>query len=486
MHLSCVLRRRSAQRHGSALVGAVLALLVVAPVRIFGQTVSLAPAASATQTYAGAVASEVGAQPKYPGIGPAEGKVEAEMGAFKVRLYGTLLLNTAVSDAGVFGQDIPLWTLPTAGNVTYPDGTVGPAGDNHDLAFTMRQSVFGFTVNPARPGTNAWAPSGLLEMDFFGTRAVDTIQPLNRVLNQPRLRMAYFQLERNGVKFVFGQDKAILAPLDPIALSHVAMPLGATAGDLWAWLPQVRVDWTRTMGKTGVLLQGGILRPSFGDSRLETPPTASTSVDIGSSGLGERSTKPFFEGRVAVMPQIRGAAATFGIAGHFGEEKIGVNRELRSWAVAFDGSATVDPHIVLRGEAFTGSNLIPFQGGIAQGAAVLAGAVATAPPLQIQGIDARGGWGELTILPTSSGKDAIYVGAGTDKPKVETLLPGSGRAENTFIWASYFRRLTGAVTLAAEWSNWRFKTVTFVNNAAGPVSAANIANVVNVSFAYQF
>jgi hypothetical protein len=104
---------------------------------------------------------------------------------------------------------------------------------------------------------------------------------------------------------------------------------------------------------------------------------------------------------------------------------------------------------VLRGEAFTGTNLIPFQGGIDQGAAVLAAPVATAPPLRIQTIDARGGWGELTVLPTSDGKNAIYVGAGTDKPKLETLLPGSGRAENTFIWTSRCIRVSYTVLQSA-------------------------------------
>jgi hypothetical protein len=29
----------------------------------------------------------------------------------------------------------------------------------------------------------------------------------------------------------------ILAPLDPVSLSHVGVPLGATAGDLWGWFP---------------------------------------------------------------------------------------------------------------------------------------------------------------------------------------------------------------------------------------------------------
>jgi len=281
-------------------VGVVLALLAMAPVRMSGQQASFAPPASAAQTsspQAGTAA--VGAQPQYPGIGPTGDKLEAEMGAFKLRLYGTLLLNAAITTAPIVGQEVPLWTAPNTLTVTYPDGTVGPISGSQDLLVTMRQSVFGFTVNPAKPAANDWASSGLLEMDFFGPRAVDGTQPQNRTLTPPRMRLAYFQLERNGVRLVFGQDKAILAPLDPISLSHVAMPLGATAGDLWAWAPQVRVDVTRQMGGTSFLFQAGVLRPEFG----ETPPGAATAVDGTSSGsLGARSTQPFYQGRVAVSP----------------------------------------------------------------------------------------------------------------------------------------------------------------------------------------
>src|SRR5262249_48348863 len=160
------------------------------------------------------------------------------------------------------------------------------------------------------------------------------------------------------------------------------------------------------------------------------------------------------------------------------------DRDLNSWAVAFDGSASLGSHIVLRGEAYTGTNLIPFQGGIAQGVAVQAAPVATNPPLKLQTIDDHGGWGELTVLPTM--KDAIYVGASTDIPEKNTLLPGSTRVENTMIWVSYFRHLTSAVTLAAEWSNWRFKTVTFTNNVITATSPAAVVNVFNVSLAFQF
>jgi hypothetical protein len=458
----------------------VVALAVLAPSLAVAQSPSLPSGERA------AGETTAGAQPHYPGIPPSQDKAEATVGAFKVRLYGTILFNLSASDAGVFGQELPLWTLPTTGTVTYPDGTVGQSGDNHDLILSMRQSIVGVTVGGTGSKEREWVPSGLVEFDFYGTRPVDTSVPQDRVLTQPRLRLAYMQLEHKSVTVVFGQDHAILAPLDPISLSHVAAPLGATAGDLWAWLPQARVDVTHTIGSTGLLLQAGILRPQFGDPRLETPPTASTSIDVSSSGLGERSTQPFYQARFAISPRIRGNKATLGIAGHYGKEKIGVDSTLSSWAVAFDADVPVDSHIVLRGEAFKGSNLIPFQGGIDQGAALLASATTGAPPLQIQNIHASGGWGEVTVLPTTSGKNAFYVGAGVDNPNVDDLLPGSTRAKNLFIWGSYFRKLTDSVTLSAEWSNWQFETVAFVKNVPSSISSPSKANVIDISLAYQF
>ena len=221
---------------------------------------------------------------------------------------------------------------------------MGRAGDNKDLVFTMRQSILGFTLNPAKPSENGWNPSALFEIDFFGARTADTFSPENRVFNQPRVRLGYFQLEHRNLKFVFGQDKMILAPLDPISLSHVGVPLGASAGDLWGWFPQARMDWTSKLGSTGLLVQLGILRPQFGDTRLETAPASGSVIDLGSSGLGERSSQPFYQGRVALSPRMRATTATFGVSGHFGQEKVGVDHNLQSWAVAVDMRLPLDPH----------------------------------------------------------------------------------------------------------------------------------------------
>ena len=418
----------------------------------------------------------MGAQPIYPGLPGPKNHVETTVGNFKVRFYGTALLNIQGSDSAIVGQDVPLWAAPDSGAVNYPDGSIGRAGDNHDLLFSVRQSVLGVTVGQAK--SSGWSPSALVEVDFFGPRTADNFQALNRVLNAPRLRVGYLQLEHNDWKIVAGQDKMILAPLDPVSLSHVAIPLGGTAGNLWAWLPQVRVDWNHKMGNTGLLVQAGILDPLFGDPKLTGDTiTAGSAIDTGSSGFGSRSTQPFYQARVAVSPQFGGRTSTIGVSGHFGQEKVGVGHNLQSWAFAIDMNARLERHVILKGEGFVGSNLIPFEGGIAQGAAVQGG--------KIQRIGAAGGWLELTVFPKPGGNGVLYFGAGTDDPKNSNLLPGSTRTKNSFVWASYFRRLTESVTLAVEWSNWQFQTGAFSGNnlLKGPTGSSN---VFDLSLAYQF
>jgi len=200
-------------------------------------------------------------KPSYPGAPPSKGKLEGTMGPLKFRFYGTLLLNISASDSAEVGQDVTLWPAP--GAVTFPDGTTRRTGTIHDTIFSARQSVFGFTFNPASPPASGWTPSGVLEFDFFGSRPVDTLQPQGRVFNQPRLRLAYFQLEKGNWKIVAGQDKVIIAPLDPISLSHVSVPLGATAGNLWGWLPQAHaLDQREDVGPVPVRrLAAAVCRP---------------------------------------------------------------------------------------------------------------------------------------------------------------------------------------------------------------------------------
>lgn len=400
-------------------------------------------------------------------------------------MYGTVLLNISASDTDEVGQDIPLWPLPGSVAVAFPDGTTKRAATIHDLIFTARQSVFGVVLNPANPSSSGWVPSALVEFDLFGTRPVDSTVPQSRVLNQPRLRLAYFQIQKGDWKIVAGQDKMIISPMDPISLSHVAVPLGYTAGDLFAWLPQVRLDLTHKFGDTTTLFQVGVLRPSFADPRLADQPAVGTSVDS-SSGLGERESQPFYQARLALSHPMQGSTATVGVSGHFGEERLGATRKADSWAFAFDLRIPIQSHVIFRGEGYIGSNLVPFGGGVLQGVSALA-APAPAPAgtfSRFNNVGDGGGWGEFTVFLTK--RNVLYFGAGTDDPVNKDLLPGSTRQKNSFVWASYFRKITENVSLAFEWSDWQFRTITFVNNVPGPRGAYGRGNVYNLALTYQF
>lgn len=421
--------------------------------------------------------------PSYPGAPKSSSKLQAPIGDYILRVYGTLIMNISTSDTVQVGQDVPLWPLPGNANVTFPDGTTKRAGAVGDTIFTARQSIVGFQVSPKSTGSG-WSPSGLVEIDFFGSRPVDpNFQPQNRVFNQPRLRRGYLQLDKGDWKIVAGQDKAILAPLDPISLSHVAMPLGFTAGDLWALLPQVRVENRHKFGKSTLLVQGGILRPSFGDARLtDQSGVNGSAVDGTFSGFGERGRQPFYEARVAYSHPMAGRTATIGVSGHYGREAVGADKDVDSDAVAVDWSIPIHKYLIFHGEGFTGANLVPFGGGIDQGVAFTAAAGAT--PANFRKIADQGGWLEL-ISPVTP-KDILYAGAGTDDPRDRNLMPGSTRSKNSFVWASYFRKLGPDVTAAFEWSFWDFRTRTFNGANLGPRATSGRGNVINIALAYQF
>src|SRR5438105_3906726 len=82
--------------------------------------------------------------PFYPGAPKASSRLQAPIGDYILRLYGTLLMNISTSDTVQVGQDVPLWPLPGNSNVTFPDGTTKRAGAVGDTIFTARQSIVGF------------------------------------------------------------------------------------------------------------------------------------------------------------------------------------------------------------------------------------------------------------------------------------------------------------------------------------------------------
>jgi hypothetical protein len=170
---------------------------------------------------------------------------------------------------------------------------------------------------------------------------------------------------------------------------------------------------------------------------------------------------------------------------------MGADRSLDSWAFALDATLPLSSRFIFRGEGYVGSNLVPFDGGIIQGVAYVApvvnGTGTILTPAQFHKIGDGGGWVEAIVPLTLDNKNVFYAGAGTDDPRARDLLPGTSRTKNSFVWASYFRKLGPDVTAAVEWSFWDFQSHTFTSTGAlGPRATTGRGNVVNVALAYQF
>src|SRR5580765_5878855 len=137
----------------TGLLLAALATLTVSATAQYAQTDSAGASAPA------AVDHTPPDGPYYPGLPKSKTRLQATLGDFTVRFYGTLLLNISTAGTAQVGQDVPLWPLPGSSNVTFPDGTTKRAGLVHDTIFTARQSILGLQVTSAKP-LEGWTTSG--------------------------------------------------------------------------------------------------------------------------------------------------------------------------------------------------------------------------------------------------------------------------------------------------------------------------------------
>ena len=324
-------------------LSAMLALLVT--VVVFGQTPS---------------APREGAQPSYPGVPPSQGKVETDIGAFKVRFYGTVLLNLSVADAGGLA-DLPCGRLPSGRSGPRIPTARRPMGLTTTTASCRcgRACSAGPDRRPNPPPTTRCRP--VWSNSISSARAQST-RPCRRTWcaqSAAPARTGYSSSNASRSKLLFGQDHMISRRSIP-SRCRMSPPRSAQPPVTGLVASQIRGRVTTTSAA-----RTGCSRPdpaaTVRDPRLEAAPAAaSTSVDVNSSGLGERSTQPFYQARSAVSPQIRGNK----------EPRRRHRRPLRkenAWitTIVLGGStaSTLSSRRLarraLRGEAFTGSNLIP-------------------------------------------------------------------------------------------------------------------------------
>src|SRR5207244_7526991 len=174
-------------------------------------------------------------------------------------------------------------------NIDFPDlvlerRTIDSGGS---FGGSLRQSMIGFNVSgPRIHGAHVDAD---VQFDFAGGFPAS---PGGAAFGLPRLRTGTVRMAWPNTTIVAGQDAPFFSPLSPTSPASLALPAFSYAGNLWTWLPQIRVEHRLNLSSdSSVLLQGGILDPMSGE-----PPAYQS---FRSPDAAEASRQPAYASRVA-------------------------------------------------------------------------------------------------------------------------------------------------------------------------------------------
>src|SRR6266852_9074170 len=244
-----------------------------------------------------------------------------------VEFTGTVLMNGFYNSARTNNSDVPVFADTDA---------VGVKG----ASATMRQTRLGVFVTD--PDVLGGTFNGEIDVDFFGGQQP---APGNRTFPLLRLRRAIGTVQWQHVQLMLGQETALVSDRNPRSLAGVGVPDFSLAGNLWFWIPQVRV--TAEYGYTlRLAVQGAVLAPISG----ATQGAVTTQADS-----GERTGRPYLEARVRLGWGPTDDPSEVAIGGHIGWlrglDSLTGDSLLTSRAVTFDTRLKLGPAEIL-GEAF--------------------------------------------------------------------------------------------------------------------------------------
>ena len=377
---------------------------------------------------------------------------------YRLRLSGIVLFNMYANRGSVDNQDFP--QLATARGVLESDGTFGAS---------LRQSQIG--IHGFGPTIGGARTSAEVEFDFAGGFPSTENGTSFGIM---RLRTGTVRFDWDKTSIIAGQDALFLAPLSPTSIATLGIPAFAYSGNLWSWIPQIRVEHRFIVSdNSSVLVQGGILDSFSGDvpfSQYYRYPT-----------WGETSGQPAYATRIAWTQAVHGQNLTAGIGGYYGHQIWGYGRSIDAWAGTLDLSMPLGSRFEFTGQFYRGRAVGALGGGIAQ--SVLWNESLLDPETELYGLNSMGGWAQLKYKATPK---LQFNGAfGQDNPFAGDLRQFGGN--QTYYPSSLSKNLTGMINflyqpksdivLSLEYR--RLKTYTLDSNA-------NAANVINMSVGYIF
>lgn len=370
---------------------------------------------------------------------------------YRMRLSGIVLMNLFSNAGRVDNIDVPTLAYGTAPG--YSSGSTGA---------TLRQSEIGFEVfGPQVAGAKTRAD---LQLDFGGGFQ-DAPNGVNAGL--ARLRTGTMRLDWQNTSVVAGQDALFFSPLSPTSFASLTVPPLTYAGNLWGWIPQVRVEHRVSMGEgSSLTFEGGMLDPLSG----ETPIRASYRLP----GPGEASRAPALGSRVAWNHSLFGQPMVWGFGGFYSRQNYDFGRNLDAWAGMTDLEVPLSHQFTLSGKVYRGRGLGGLYGGI--GRSVLFSGDPSSPSSQVRGLNSVGGWSQLKYR--ASTKVEFNVAYGLDNPYARDLkafpFPQSYQdpslARNSGSFANVIFRPRSDLLFSAEYRHLKTYTTDYGPNSAGHVN----------------
>ena len=331
-----------------------------------------------------------------------------------LEINGRVLTNAFGNSRRVNNVDVPVFVRPdTASGL--PNGGGGIA---------IRQTTLGLSVSSS--GVLGAAFTGALDVDFFGGQ-----QPSSggRTFPLIRMRVAHATLAWKNAELMVGQESPLISPLNPVSLASVGVPGFTAAGNLWLWLPQVRLG-VHSAGNVRFGLQGAVLAPTSGE------PAGLFDTD---NDIAERSRRPFVEGRAHASWGADDMAGSVGVSTHAGWFATPNSTNQReSAAIAADALVPLASWLEVRGEWYSGDGMRGLGGGaIGQLFGVNGGPIRS-----------TGAWAQVNLRPTT--RVVFGAGFGTDDPDDDDL-PAGARLRNTTAEMHVHLRPAGPVVLGFEY-----------------------------------
>lgn len=296
---------------------------------------------------------------------------------YRMRLSGIVLLN-------LFD------TRGTTDNVDFPSYASAPSTylSGNSFGATMRQSELGVEVfGPRLAGARA---SGSFQADFAGGFPANAPNAVDAGVF--RLQVASMRMDWEHTSIVAGQDALFLSPRTPTSFASLALPAFSYAGNLWGWIPQVRVEHHIELSDGQELtVQGGIL-----DNLTGEPPFSQNGR---TPDAGENSGQPAYAGRVAWRGSVFGEPVILGAAGYYSPQEWGYGRRVDGWAGMTDWEIPFSRWVSLSGEFYRGKALGGLGGGIGR-SVLYSGSLGSTNTL-VRGLNATGGWSQLKFRASS-------------------------------------------------------------------------------------